>query len=503
MAAPAGKSPAPTRCRSLGCAGQSRAPLAALLGCARRGAIVRGSALEGRRRGGPRDEGPGRHPARDARLGGRGGRRRCWLEAPTPERAWYRDVAGSTRRRASSARRGHGAPTAPLPEPGDAGPPPHPRALLRARTAGRDALVGLLQDTSRSIAVRLEPDRAAHGREVTRRGPRGAARDRSAAAARRRALPGIGAGLGLLRDPTRVLRARARARSATPSSSTPSAGDSSVCSRPRACAALYALPEAQASFGARDLQPRVPAQGAARARRRAAATARTTSSANQEVEGYLAAARARRCALARRARRAGRFEAFAFARRLGHRLGLGCWAGEEAAARGAPRPADPALRPARHRRRVRPPGEPLRDGRATRQARERRAMHGHRGGARRDPRGGARRGPARPATSSTRSSPRWADAAAGRARDRHRARRDRDPPRRAVEPLRRARLDAREPAPPSRAPRARARRRRRLPRALRLRVDPPGAALAHAAPGAAPARARRRPREVPRSRPAC
>lgn len=76
-----------------------------------------------------------------------------FVEAATPERAWLREAqaqpeievvhAGATTRYRS------------LPEPGAAG---HAtiRRLLRAKYGWADQWVALLQDTSRSVAVRLE-----------------------------------------------------------------------------------------------------------------------------------------------------------------------------------------------------------------------------------------------------------------------------------------------------------------------------------------------------------
>ena len=52
----------------------------------------------------------------------------------------------------------------------------------------------------------------------------------------------------------------------------------------------------------------------------------------QEVEGYLDALEDAVVHQLDELGRSGRFEAFAFARRLGHRLGLACWAGPEAVA---------------------------------------------------------------------------------------------------------------------------------------------------------------------------
>jgi F420H(2)-dependent quinone reductase len=77
-----------------------------------------------------------------------------WLEAATPERAWYRDVLADP-----IVALEHGGATGryrAAPEPGAEG---HLRirALLRSKYGWADGFVGLLQDTSRSVAVRLEP----------------------------------------------------------------------------------------------------------------------------------------------------------------------------------------------------------------------------------------------------------------------------------------------------------------------------------------------------------
>ena len=76
------------------------------------------------------------------------------LEAGSAERPWYRDVLLDPLVRLE--RDGGSLPFRAVPEPGDAG---HRRIreLLRARYGWRDAWVGLLADTSQSIAVRLEP----------------------------------------------------------------------------------------------------------------------------------------------------------------------------------------------------------------------------------------------------------------------------------------------------------------------------------------------------------
>jgi hypothetical protein len=76
-----------------------------------------------------------------------------WVEAATPERPWYRDVL---REPAVTLALG-GAPEAlrAVPVPG-AEAHRRLRARLRARYGWRDAWVGMLQDTSRGVAVRLE-----------------------------------------------------------------------------------------------------------------------------------------------------------------------------------------------------------------------------------------------------------------------------------------------------------------------------------------------------------
>jgi len=142
------------------------------------------------------------------------------------------------------------------------------------------------------------------------------------------ALPWIGAGLRVLRDPTAFF-ADARRRY----------GDTYVVDAfgyrmfcvfsPAGVRALYALPEAEASKGYADvalLRHKLPEelfQGRRNFPHHLFGT--------QEVEGYLdnleAVVAHELDALGDR----GRFEAFAFCRRLGHRLGLASWAGAEAA----------------------------------------------------------------------------------------------------------------------------------------------------------------------------
>jgi hypothetical protein len=77
-----------------------------------------------------------------------------WVEAPNPERPWLRDV--SLDPIVSLARDGEVLAYTAVPEPGEDG---HRRirAWLRERYGWRDVFVGWLADTSRSVAVRLEP----------------------------------------------------------------------------------------------------------------------------------------------------------------------------------------------------------------------------------------------------------------------------------------------------------------------------------------------------------
>jgi hypothetical protein len=145
---------------------------------------------------------------------------------------------------------------------------------------------------------------------------------------RLRGLPRIGAGLSLLRDPTRFL-AGARERH----------GDTFVVDAfgfrlfcvfsPEGVRSLYQLPEAQASFGIatyRLISFKLPPE---------LLMGRRNSPhrlfGNQQVEGYIAnlehAADAELEALGD----SGRFEIFAEMRRLAHRMGFASWAGREAA----------------------------------------------------------------------------------------------------------------------------------------------------------------------------
>jgi cytochrome P450 len=142
-------------------------------------------------------------------------------------------------------------------------------------------------------------------------------------------LPWLGAGLGLLRDPTRHL-ARLRAR----------LGDSFVLDGlgyrlffvfgAAGVRALYAAPEREASFGLATfelvMKRKLPLELALGRRNRP-----HDLFANPDVEGYLGHLEdAMALELAELGLR-GRFEAFAEAKRIGYRLGLAAWAGAEAA----------------------------------------------------------------------------------------------------------------------------------------------------------------------------
>jgi cytochrome P450 len=142
-------------------------------------------------------------------------------------------------------------------------------------------------------------------------------------------VPWLGAGASLLRNPTAFFQT-ARARH----------GDSFVVDAfgfrlfcvfsPEGVRALYALPENQASFGLATFnlvfKHKAPIELVVGRRHRP-----HDLFGSQEVEGYLGTLERAVALQLDELGDAGRFESFAFARRLGHRLGLGCWAGEEAA----------------------------------------------------------------------------------------------------------------------------------------------------------------------------
>jgi cytochrome P450 len=143
------------------------------------------------------------------------------------------------------------------------------------------------------------------------------------------ALPWLGAGLGLLRDPTAHL-ARLRAR----------LGDTFVLdglgyrlffvfSAP-GVRALYAVPEQEASFGLATfelvMKRKLPLELALGRRNRPHDLFK-----NPDVETYLEHLEAAMRLEMDELGSSGRFEAFAEAKRLGYRLGLASWAGPEAA----------------------------------------------------------------------------------------------------------------------------------------------------------------------------
>jgi hypothetical protein len=77
-----------------------------------------------------------------------------WLEAGTPENAWFEDVRRDPTLRFRAEGRSGRYLAQPLEEPGAHA---RIRSLLRRKYGLRDRWVGLLVDTSRSVAVRLVP----------------------------------------------------------------------------------------------------------------------------------------------------------------------------------------------------------------------------------------------------------------------------------------------------------------------------------------------------------
>jgi hypothetical protein len=77
-----------------------------------------------------------------------------WLEAGSPENGWYRDV----QRNPLLTLTIDGDPARYLTRP-DASPSVHRRirSLIREKYGSRDRWVGLIVDTSRSVAVQLSP----------------------------------------------------------------------------------------------------------------------------------------------------------------------------------------------------------------------------------------------------------------------------------------------------------------------------------------------------------
>lgn len=145
-------------------------------------------------------------------------------------------------------------------------------------------------------------------------------------------LPWLGAGPRLLRDPTGFFT-RQRER----------LGDTYVVDAfghrlfcvfsAEGVGALYALPEREASFGLATfelvMRHKVPLELVAGRRTRP-----HDLFGAQETETYLECLEDAVAAQLDELGASGRFEAFAWARRLGHRLGLACWAGAEAASPG-------------------------------------------------------------------------------------------------------------------------------------------------------------------------
>jgi cytochrome P450 len=141
--------------------------------------------------------------------------------------------------------------------------------------------------------------------------------------------PYVGSAPALLRRPTEYLR---RARAAL--------GDTFVVDvfgyrlffvfSAEGVRRLYALPEQEASFGLATFtlvfEHKIPLELAIGRRHRP-----HDLFGNQEVEGYLENLERAVAHELEALGSAGTFEAFTWARRLGHRLGLGCWAGTEAA----------------------------------------------------------------------------------------------------------------------------------------------------------------------------
>lgn len=141
-------------------------------------------------------------------------------------------------------------------------------------------------------------------------------------------LPWVGAGLGLLRDPTAFFQ-RCRERLGD-TFAVDAFGYRLLCVfSPEGVKQLWALPEAEASKGAADfalLSHKVP---------RALFAGRRTFPhglfGQEEMEVYLANLREAVEIELRGLGQAGSFEIFAFTRRLAHRVGLACWGGIEAA----------------------------------------------------------------------------------------------------------------------------------------------------------------------------
>ena len=142
-------------------------------------------------------------------------------------------------------------------------------------------------------------------------------------------LPWLGAGPALLRDPTTFFE-RARERHGD-TYAVDAFGHRLLCLfSAEGVKSLYAFPEREASFGlatfALVMRHKLPPELVIGRRTRP-----HDLFGSQEVEDYLESLEEAVSRQLDELGATGQFEAFAFARRLGHRLGLACWAGAEAA----------------------------------------------------------------------------------------------------------------------------------------------------------------------------
>ncbi len=78
-----------------------------------------------------------------------------WIEAGTPENPWFEDLPRNATLTFTADRRSRPYTATPV---DDAAGHARIRALLREKYGVRDWWVGLLVDTTRSVAVRLEPE---------------------------------------------------------------------------------------------------------------------------------------------------------------------------------------------------------------------------------------------------------------------------------------------------------------------------------------------------------
>lgn len=142
-------------------------------------------------------------------------------------------------------------------------------------------------------------------------------------------LPALGSGLALLRDPTAFFQRQRRRLGDV--FLTDAFGYRLFCVfSPEGVRGLYELPEQQASFGLATytlvFKHKVPLELVMGRRQRP-----HDLFAGSDVEFYLETLEDAVSQELAELGDAGRFEIFAFSRRLGHRLGLACWAGPEAA----------------------------------------------------------------------------------------------------------------------------------------------------------------------------